>query len=94
MGEIGHYMFQVQPPRGGWAQLQRVSARARQAAEEMQREGTPVRFLRSVFVPEDDACFFLYEGPSAESVREATSRAKLRAEHVTNTLVPDTEVGR
>ena len=24
-----------------------------------------MRFLRSIFVPEDDACFFLYEGPSA-----------------------------
>ena len=36
-----------------------------------------MRFLRSVFVPEDDACFFLYEGPSAQSVTAAALRAEL-----------------
>lgn len=43
----------------------------------MRREGEHVRFLRSVFVPEDDACFFLYEGASAQAVRDAATRAQL-----------------
>ncbi len=36
-----------------------------------------MRFVRSVFVPEDEACFYLYEAPSAEAVREAARRAAL-----------------
>lgn len=45
----------------------------------MQAEGVPVRFLRSVFVPEDDICFLLYEAPSADAVRIAVRRADLTA---------------
>lgn len=36
-----------------------------------------MRFLRSVFVPEDGTCFCLYEAPSAEDVHEAVRRAAL-----------------
>jgi hypothetical protein len=57
----------------------------------MRREGQQVRFLRSVFVPEDDACFLLYEGPSAESVRAAALRAKLGPRRVDAALVLERE---
>jgi hypothetical protein len=43
----------------------------------MRAEGIPVRFLRSIFVPEDETCFYLYEAASAEQVREAALRAQL-----------------
>jgi hypothetical protein len=52
----------------------------------MRREGTPVRFLRSIFVPENDACFLLYEAPTARSVREAAGRAGLISEGVRRTI--------
>jgi hypothetical protein len=61
----------------------------------MSAEGTPVRFLRSVFVPEDESCFFLYEGPSAEVVRDAAGRAELAVAQVDETItleLPDQEV--
>jgi len=54
-----------------------LTAGAREASEQMRHEGIPVRFVRSVFVPEDEACFYLYEAPSAEAVREAARRAAL-----------------
>lgn len=50
---------------------------ARRAAEELARGGTPVRYQRSIFVPEDETCFCLYEAESAEAVREAARRAEL-----------------
>ncbi len=43
----------------------------------MRRDGAQLRFLRAIFVPEDEACFFLFEGPSAAAVRDAASRAQL-----------------
>jgi len=57
--------------------MQQLSAQARRASEQMRAEGTPVRFLRSIFVPEDDACFYLYQAASAHDVREAARRAQL-----------------
>ena len=51
--------------------------RARAAADEMTEEGKAVRYLRAIFVPEDETCFFLYEAASAEAVGEAARRAGL-----------------
>lgn len=77
MPELDRYLVELHRPNSGWRQLQDVAGQARAAAEKLSAEGTPVRFLRSIFVPEDDSCFFLYEGPSAEAVREAGQRAEL-----------------
>lgn len=43
----------------------------------MRREGTPIRVLRSFFVPEDELWFCLYEARSSDTVAEAGRRAKL-----------------
>ena len=75
------YTVELRLPQAGWADVQEATARARAATE-----GGPVRFLRSIFVPEDDACFFLYEGPSAESVRAAAVRAQLGVQRVESAL--------
>jgi hypothetical protein len=73
------YTVELCLPRAGWGALEDATARARQASEQMRREGEHVRFLRSIYVPEDDACFFLYEGSSARSVQAAVARAQLGA---------------
>ena len=54
------------------------------------REGIPVRFLRSIIVPEDETCLFLFEADAVDVVREAARRAELSFEHVPETD-PDTE---
>ena len=71
--------------------MQEAAARAREATEQMRREGEGVRFLRSVFVPEDEACFFLFEGPSAQSVRTAALRARLGVRRVDAALTLERE---
>jgi hypothetical protein len=76
------YTVELRLTQGGWADVQEAAARAREATEQMRREGESVRFLRSIFVPEDDACYLLYEGPSAQSVRAAALRAKLGVRRV------------
>jgi uncharacterized protein DUF4242 len=37
--------------------------------------GTPVRYLGSTIVPDDEACFCQFEGRSEEAVAEANRRA-------------------
>jgi hypothetical protein len=51
--------------------------RARASASAMSRDGLQVRYLRSIFVPEDEICFLLFEAASPELVGEAGRRAAL-----------------
>lgn len=86
MQALARFTVELSRPEGGWSGIEAATARARRAAEEMRGEGTPVRFLRSVFVPEDESCFFLYEGPSADAVRDAADRAELTVAQVDETI--------
>lgn len=92
-GELRRYLVELRRPDAGWAELRQTADRARRIAEELRADGRPVRFLRSVYVPEDDVCFLLYEAPSEDSLREALARAGLAAGRVTTTL-PATEAWR
>lgn len=51
--------------------------RARSAADELTREGTHVRFERSIHVPEDEICFFVFDAPSGQDAAIAAQRAEL-----------------
>lgn len=91
MEELARYTVELRRPRSGWRELQQAAARAREVTEQSGDEGARVRFLRSIFVPEDDACFFLYEGPSARSVKAAAARARLGVVRVDAALQLDPE---
>ena len=77
------YTVELRLPRTGWEDLQEAAARARQATEQMRLEGEHVRFLRSIFVPDDETCFLLIEASSADAVRDAAELASLPYERVT-----------
>lgn len=62
------------------------SETARLAADELTLEGTPVRYLHSIFVQEEEICFFLYEAASVDAVREAVHRADLPFERVSEAV--------
>jgi len=89
--DLDRYLVELRPPQDGWGALQGVAAQARAAAEQLSVEGTPVRFLRSIFVPEDGSCLFLYEGPSADAVGEAGRRAALAVERVVEAVHVEAE---
>lgn len=46
-------------------------------ADQLTGEGMPVRLLRSVFVPEDETCFYLFQAQSSDAVIEAAKRSGL-----------------
>ena len=51
-------------------------------AAELTREGSRVRLVRSILVPEDETCLYLFRAETGEAVREAATRAGLQFEHV------------
>lgn len=75
----GYHLVELHRPEHGWDELQALSARARFAAERVNSEERPVRFLRSIFVPDVETCFHLFQGTAA-AVAEAVSRAQIPAD--------------
>ena len=47
-----------------------------------------MRFIRSIFVPEDDTCFQLYQATAESAVRELTRRATLPVAGITQLAGP------
>lgn len=70
-----------------------LEARARAAAEELAQAGRAVRYVRSIFVPEDETCFHLFEAASVEAVREASDRARLSPQRIVETITPGSTTG-
>jgi hypothetical protein len=79
---VTEYLIELYVGQADAAAIEREGERARSAAEEATRMGTPVHYLGSIFVPEDETCFLLFEAGSAEAVRETATLAALRVEHL------------
>jgi hypothetical protein len=62
------YLVETYLPRGATGERSARERRARSAAEDLTRQGTRVRFERTIHVPEDEICFFVID---AQSGREA-----------------------
>ena len=75
-----YHLIELRRPDHGWYELQALSARARTAAERVNSDQLPVRFLRSIFVPDDETCFHLFEGTAA-AVAETLIRAEIASSH-------------
>jgi hypothetical protein len=59
------------------------------AIEELQGEGSAVRYLGSTVVLGDEACFCQFEGPSEAAVAEANRRAGLPFDRIVPALLVD-----
>jgi hypothetical protein len=65
--------------------------RAVSAAGELTREGTRVRFDHTIYVPEDEICFFVVEAPSSRDAARAAERARLQPFRVVEAVSPEKE---
>jgi ubiquinone/menaquinone biosynthesis C-methylase UbiE len=79
---MAEYLVELYVAQGDHTAARHHAASAEQAGTDLAREGRAVRYLRSIFVPEDETCFLLYQADSADLVTEAVARAGLRLEHV------------
>jgi len=76
---MGRYLAELYLPKGAASEVASATARAQAAAAEVVDEGTRVRCLRSIFVPEDETWFLLYDAPTAAAVTRAVERAGYKA---------------
>jgi hypothetical protein len=72
-------------------QLGAAAARAKAAANEMSRQGVPVRYRRSIYLPSEEKCYCLFEGESADAIREVNERAGLPVNRITEAIHIDSE---
>ncbi len=73
------YLVETYLGRGQTEERQRREQRARSAAEELTSNQMPVRFERSIHIPEDEICFFLFEAPSEKDAVALAESAGLDA---------------
>jgi hypothetical protein len=76
---VPSYLVETYLARGDAGKRAAHERRARSAADELTRESTPVRFDRSIHVPEDEICFFMFDAASGRDVALAAHRAGLDA---------------
>ena len=74
---MAKYIVDLYLTGGDEAALERGVELTRRAAERLTREGTPVRHLRSLFVPEDETCYLLLEAGDAAAAQAAAGAAGL-----------------
>ena len=87
------FLAETYLPRPGKARL-RSAQRARAAAKKLAEHGTPIRFVRSIYVPDDEICFLVFEAISADTVEDACKRAALRFERVVEAVESPLPRGR
>jgi Protein of unknown function (DUF4242) len=80
------YLLELYVPRTGARVATDHGQRARAAAEDLTRRGTPVRYRFSIFVPAEETCFVLFEARSADAVRAAARLAELPCERVSTAI--------
>jgi hypothetical protein len=74
---VPSYLVETYLARGRAGERVARERRANAAAEQLTLERTRVRFERSIHVPEDEICFFVFDAPSSRDAALAAQRAGL-----------------
>jgi hypothetical protein len=74
---VPSYLVETYLARGDACGRVARERRARSVAAELTQAGTRVRFDRSIHVPDDEICFFMFDAPSGSDAVLAAERAEL-----------------
>ena len=86
-----NYLVETYLARGDAGERTTRERRARLAAEELTREGTRVHFNRSIHVPEDEICFFVFDAASGRNAALVAERAELDPIRVVEAISSESE---
>jgi Protein of unknown function (DUF4242) len=81
---IEHYRPDLEPE-----QLGGLAKRVRDSAAELERDGRPVRYLRSTIVPRDESLLLVIEAESEELVRKVYTRAGVPFERLSAAITDE-----
>jgi Protein of unknown function (DUF4242) len=90
---VAEFVLEFYVSRTDTDAVARGAKNVRKAAEQLTQEGKPVEYVHSIFIPEDETCFHVYEAVSADAVREAARRAALPFDRVAEAVVDAAETG-
>ena len=65
------YLVESYLPRSARGRRGAAGRRAGAAAEQLTNEGTPVTYVRTTFLPDDETCFHLFDAGSVDAVDES-----------------------
>ncbi len=71
------YLVETYLARGHAGERAARERRACSAADELTQGTTRICFERSIYVPEDEICFFVFDAPSGRTAAFAAERAEL-----------------
>ncbi len=71
-------------------ELGRWVGRVHEAISALEREGRPLRFLRSTIVPRDEAFLCVVEAESEQLIRAAYARAEIPFERISTAITEET----
>ncbi len=66
--------------------LAAAQQRAIAAAEKLSRQGSPIRYIRSTFVPQSGCCMCLFEAQSVQAVKDLNEGAQIPFERIVPAL--------
>src|SRR5438128_378064 len=74
---VPSYLVETYVPHSQADDIRSTARRARAIADTLSRAGTPVRYVRTTFLPDDETCFHVFEAVSEDAVSEVCRRAGL-----------------
>lgn len=80
------YMVDRNLPGIQMEQLAAAQSAAIETSQRFSREGKPVRYIRSVFVPGEAHCMCLFDAPNADLVQEVNEEAQIPFTRITEAL--------
>jgi hypothetical protein len=87
MADLTTFLLELYVPKADCAAVTVDAARLASAAAKLTADGTSVRVLRTIYVPEDETCYVLVEASTAEAVQDAATRASLAVERLVATAL-------
>jgi hypothetical protein len=94
VGRVPSYLVETYLPRTELRERATRERGARAAAEELAKGGNDVRFDRSIHVPEDEVCFFVFDAPTSQLAAMAAERAGLEAVRIVAAVTSTTREDR
>jgi hypothetical protein len=88
---VPSYLVETYLARGQAEERRARERRARTAAEGLTRGSTRVRFDRSIHIPDDEICFFVFDASSSDEAALAARRAGLDPIRVVRAIATEEE---